>query len=152
MFNHIKISILGESLCAQLNSCDLVDAVVTEDSDAFCYGVKTVLRNFSVASSKALSVEKFNIDKIQDDLGLDRNRFVLMAVLLGCDFFPTGVSGVGKETVLQLFRAWKKEWNVLKVMEFWIRTEFQVLDGGCSFCCQDEEFGMHCRQCKVKWI
>ena len=34
----------AEAYAAQLNAEGLVDAVVTDDSDAFCYGAHTVLR------------------------------------------------------------------------------------------------------------
>lgn len=47
----------GEALCAQLNGAGLVDAVITDDSDAFGYGAETVLRNFSI-SAKAFSADK----------------------------------------------------------------------------------------------
>ena len=42
-------------------------------------------------------------DKIDQSLKLDRNRLIFMAIILGCDFCPNGVPGVGKETVMQLF-------------------------------------------------
>ena len=77
----------GEALCAKLNTLELVDAVVTEDSDVFCYGARTVLRNFSVGVG-ASKLEVFRTSRIERDLGLTRDRLVLMAVLLGCDFFP----------------------------------------------------------------
>ena len=35
----------------KLNAAGLVDAIVSEDSDSFCYGAQTVLRNFSIAPS-----------------------------------------------------------------------------------------------------
>ena len=41
----------AEAYAAQLNASGLVDAVVTDDSDAFCYGASTVLRNFAGTSS-----------------------------------------------------------------------------------------------------
>lgn len=49
----------GEALCARLNLVGLVDAVITDDSDVFGYGAKTVLRNFSVANKAAFSVSRF---------------------------------------------------------------------------------------------
>ena len=93
----------AESLCAKLNAEGIVDAVISDDSDAFCYGAKVLLRNFSISTGNGACVEKYTIEKVDKSLKLDRNRLIVMAILLGCDFCPSGVPGVGKETVLQLF-------------------------------------------------
>jgi flap endonuclease GEN len=42
----------------QMNAEGLVDAVITEDSDAFCYGAEVILRNFSISPS-GTSVEMY---------------------------------------------------------------------------------------------
>ena len=94
----------AEQLCAKLNAEGIVDAVISDDSDSFCYGAKVLLRNFSISNSgNAANVERFTSDKIDQSLKLDRNRLIFMAIILGCDFCPSGVPGVGKETVMQLF-------------------------------------------------
>ena len=62
-------------------------------SDCFCYGAKTILRNFCISSSgHGASVEKYTIEKIKKTVGLSRDRLIIMAILLGCDFFG-GVPG-----------------------------------------------------------
>ena len=50
--------ILPRKFLFKLNAAGLVDAVISEDSDSFCYGAETVLRNFSIAPSGNF-VEKF---------------------------------------------------------------------------------------------
>lgn len=84
------------------------------------------------------------MSKISEDLGLTKDRIVLMAIFLGCDFFPSGVPGVGKETVLALFRSWKKEWDALEMMSFWIETKFEASD-----CWKCNHFS-HCSRCE-RW-
>lgn len=49
----------------------MVDAIITEDSDAFCYGAVTVLRNFSIVASGS-SVELYSLKKIENLLSLTR--------------------------------------------------------------------------------
>ena len=39
------------------------------------------------------------------DLGLTRERLVALALLLGCDYYPTGVPGVGETWSLKLMRS-----------------------------------------------
>ena len=61
--------------------------------DCFCYGARTILRNFCISSSgHGASVEKYTIEKIKKTVGLSRDRLIIMAILLGCDFFG-GVPG-----------------------------------------------------------
>ena len=88
----IKAEGEAENLCAKLNAGNVVQAVISDDSDAFCYGAETILRNFSI-SSQGANVEKYEQSKIAKSLKLDRNRLIFMAILLGCDFCPTGVQG-----------------------------------------------------------
>lgn len=83
----------GEALCSRMNAEGVVHAVISDDSDAFCYGARVVIRNFG---ANAKDMEKFDMSKIERTLSLSRDRMVVMAVFLGCDFIPTGVGGLGK--------------------------------------------------------
>jgi len=95
----------AEAYCSALNRAGLVDAVVSDDSDCFCYGAKTVLRNFST-DPKSFSVSQYTSSKLRTDVGLSRQRMVIMALLLGCDYNLGGVAGVGREAVTKLFSVW----------------------------------------------
>lgn len=59
-----------------------MDAVVSDDSDCFCYGAKTVLRNFST-DPKNFSVSRCVAKRLKGELGLSRQRLVVMALVLG---------------------------------------------------------------------
>jgi len=95
----------AEALCSALNVAGLVDAVVSDDSDCFCYGAKTVLKNFST-DPKNFSVSRYSSKQIRQEVGLSRQRMVIMALLLGCDYNLGGVAGVGREALLRLFTLW----------------------------------------------
>lgn len=83
-----------------------------------------------------------------------------MAILLGCDFVPTGIPGVGKESVTQLFDLWPMEWDVMGAFKLWIKTRFAPYQGysktknnkasaspiQCLQC--DEAIDQHCQECK----
>ena len=60
----------------------------------------------SNAIGGATSVESYTMDKLTSSLNIDRRRFIFMALLLGCDFCPTGIPGLGKEIVRQLLALW----------------------------------------------
>ncbi len=55
---------------------------------------------------------------IRRELGLDRDKLIALALLLGCDYLPKGVVGVGKEQGCQLMKQMNGI-NVLKRFEKW---------------------------------
>ena len=81
----------AEAQCAWMNSEGLVDAVITEDSDAFLFGASTVYRN--VFNTKKY-VEVYSVENIQRDIGLKRAQMAELALLLGSDY-TEGIPGVG---------------------------------------------------------
>ncbi|KAL5970760.1 hypothetical protein TSMEX_001518 [Taenia solium] len=68
----------------------LVDACVTDDGDAFLYGATRVYRHFSLDA------------RMESRLGLCQRSLVLLALVLGCDYWPSGVPGIGPITACKL--------------------------------------------------
>uniref|UniRef100_A0A0X3NI69 Flap endonuclease GEN homolog 1 n=1 Tax=Schistocephalus solidus TaxID=70667 RepID=A0A0X3NI69_SCHSO len=81
-------------MCAFLDTQKLVDGCVSNDGDSFLYGASRVYRHFTL-NSRDTSVVAYDAAKISTDLGLSRERLVLLGLILGCDFWPAGVPGVG---------------------------------------------------------
>ncbi|CAH8562535.1 unnamed protein product [Heterobilharzia americana] len=98
----------AEAMCALLNSSKLVDACITNDGDAFLYGAETVYRHFSM-DSRDSSVRVFHAHRIQKLLNLTRSDLVLLSLLLGCDYWPSGVSRLGPAGALRLITSLKSE-------------------------------------------
>ncbi|XP_041814925.1 flap endonuclease GEN homolog 1 [Chelmon rostratus] len=110
----------AEAMCAYLDSKGLVDGCITNDGDAFLYGALTVYRNFNM-NSKDPQVDCYRTSRVQTELHLTRENLVGLAILLGCDYIPKGIPGVGREqalrliqmlkgqTLLQRFIQWKEE-------------------------------------------
>jgi len=51
---------------------------------------------------------------INEQLHLDRERLVGLAVLLGCDYLPRGVPSVGRELAMKFFSSLSDGDSVLK--------------------------------------
>uniref|UniRef100_A0A665WZC1 Flap endonuclease GEN homolog 1 n=1 Tax=Echeneis naucrates TaxID=173247 RepID=A0A665WZC1_ECHNA len=96
----------AEAMCACLDSWGLVDGCITNDGDAFLYGAQTVYRNFNM-NSKDPQVDCYQASRVQTELNLSREDMVGLAILLGCDYIPKGVPGVGKEQALKLIQTLK---------------------------------------------
>ncbi|XP_059104256.1 flap endonuclease GEN homolog 1 [Peromyscus eremicus] len=108
----------AEAMCAYLNASGHVDGCLTNDGDAFLYGAQTVYRNFTM-NAKDPHVDCYTVSSIKSKLGLDRDALVGLAVLLGCDYLPKGVPGVGKEQALKLVRILKGQ-SLLQRFNQWI--------------------------------
>ncbi|XP_042217807.1 flap endonuclease GEN homolog 1-like [Homarus americanus] len=117
----------AEATCAALNYHQMVKGVITQDSDVFLYGGHTVFRNFTANQNKA-TMEKFSMDIIEDRLQLTRGGLITLGILLGCDYLPNGVQGVGKDTAVKLLRAWYKagERDPVKRMCSWTNQHSTV--------------------------
>ncbi|GMH85098.1 hypothetical protein TL16_g10123 [Triparma laevis f. inornata] len=81
----------AEAQCAELEKNGLVDGIITEDSDVFVFGGKSVYRNIF---DERKYVEVYLASDAEKELGLQRHHFVALAMLLGGDY-TQGVRGVG---------------------------------------------------------
>ncbi|XP_061178146.1 flap endonuclease GEN homolog 1-like [Saccostrea echinata] len=114
---YVQSSGEAEATCAALNATGVVDGCLTNDGDAFLYGARTVYRNFTM-NTKDPHVECYSMTDVEERLGLTREKLIAMALLLGCDYLPKGVPGVGVERVVKLMNSLTTP-NVLKRFEMW---------------------------------
>ena len=91
----------AEAQCVALEALGLVDGVVTEDSDVFVFGGKTVYRHIF---DDQKYVEVYLSSDAERDLALGRNQFVALAMLLGGDY-TDGVKGVGIVNGMEILQA-----------------------------------------------
>ncbi|XP_037541426.1 flap endonuclease GEN homolog 1 [Nematolebias whitei] len=128
----------AEAMCAYLDSVDLVDGCITNDGDAFLYGARTVYRNFNM-NSKDPQVDCYQTSRVHTELHLSRENLVGLAILLGCDYIPKGVPGIGKEQALRLIETLKGQ-SLLTRFNQWKTVNSDELDvvvkkvSHCSIC------------------
>ncbi|KFQ37674.1 Flap endonuclease GEN 1, partial [Mesitornis unicolor] len=115
----------AEAMCAFLNAKGHVDGCITNDGDVFLYGAQTVYRNFAM-NAKDPHLDCYTMSSIKEKLGCDRESLIGLAVLLGCDYLPKGVPGVGKEQALKLIDTLRGQ-NLLQRFEQW-KEQFQYDD------------------------
>ena len=58
-------------------------------------------------------VESYEMSDIENELGIDRDGLVALALLLGCDYVPKGVPGIGYANAIKLMETLRGR-NVLK--------------------------------------
>ncbi|NXO29290.1 GEN endonuclease, partial [Cisticola juncidis] len=130
----------AEAMCAYLNAKGLVDGCITNDGDVFLYGAETVYRNFAM-NAKDPHLDSYKMSSIKEKLGCDRESLIGLAVLLGCDYLPKGVPGVGKEQALKLIETLRGQ-NLLQRFEQW-KEQFQCDDNPPLVV----KRVMHCSEC-----
>ena len=76
-------------------------------------------------------VESYSMHDIKEQLHLDRERLVALAVLLGCDYLPKGVPSVGRDLAMKFMSSLPVMDSVL---ERYAQIMFNCLDVYCSNC------------------
>jgi 5'-3' exonuclease len=92
----------AEAQCARLEIEGKVDGVITEDSDAFLFGSKRVIRGLFGSGGNP---EEFTLNQIELELGFSREQLIMLALFLGCDY-AIGIHGVGIVNAVEIVDAY----------------------------------------------
>ncbi|CAH0748721.1 unnamed protein product [Diatraea saccharalis] len=88
----------AEAQCAFLESANLTDGTITDDSDIWLFGGRTVYKNFFNQKKHVL---QFLSERIEKSFNLTREQLVLLALLVGSDY-TTGLDGIGPVTAMEI--------------------------------------------------
>ncbi|KAJ1117977.1 hypothetical protein NDU88_006172 [Pleurodeles waltl] len=88
----------AEAQCAILDLTDQTSGTITDDSDIWLFGARHVYKNFF---SQNKYVEYYQYVDIHNQLGLDRNKLINLAYLLGSDY-TDGIPTVGCVTAMEI--------------------------------------------------
>ncbi len=94
----------GESGAVKLVESGAADYVVSNDSDALCFGDVQVIQNISIASSHNMKL--VDAVKVREEMGFTREEFIDMCILCGSDFSEklTGLASTGAYTAIKTHR------------------------------------------------
>lgn len=90
----------AEAECAKLLEHHLIDLVVTDDVDVLLFGATKMITNWHQEY-----VSYFDMAIIEKELGLDRDGLVLIGLLAGNDYTPSGTRHIGLYTAVGLAKA-----------------------------------------------
>lgn len=101
----------GEMQCAELVRSGEAYAVGSQDYDAIAVGAKRLIQNLTLARKRKtrsgdvfISPEILEYEKVLNTLGIDSDQLICLAILVGTDFNPGGVKGIGPKKALALVR------------------------------------------------
>ncbi|BGP14417.1 DNA repair protein rad2 [Rhodosporidiobolus nylandii] len=109
----------AEAECASLLTRQLVDGIVTDDSDVFLFGGSRIYRNMF---NESKYVECYLLDDLEREVGLDRDKLVRLAHLLGSDY-TDGLPGVGPVQGMELLEEFPGENGLKKFKEWWASVQ-----------------------------
>ncbi|KAI0635968.1 hypothetical protein C8Q77DRAFT_1155707 [Trametes polyzona] len=116
---YITAPMEAEAQCAALLSLGLVDGIITDDSDVFLFGGARVLKNMF---NQSKTVECFLLADLERELGLDRDKLVRLAYLLGSDY-TEGLPGVGPVVAMELLAEFPGQDGLHKFKAWWQKVQ-----------------------------
>ncbi|KAM9282949.1 DNA excision repair protein ERCC-5-like isoform 1-T2 [Cariama cristata] len=114
---YIEAPMEAEAQCALLDLTDQTSGTITDDSDVWLFGARHVYKNFF---SQNKYVEYYQCIDLQNQLGLDRNKLINLAYLLGSDY-TDGIPNVGFVTAMEILNEFPGHGlePLLKFAEWW---------------------------------
>ncbi|XP_069858741.1 DNA excision repair protein ERCC-5 [Dipodomys merriami] len=114
---YIQAPMEAEAQCAILDLTDQTAGTITDDSDIWLFGARHVYRNFF---NKNKFVEYYQYVDFHNQLGLDRNKLINLAYLLGSDY-TEGIPTVGCVTAMEILNEFPGRGldPLLKFSEWW---------------------------------
>ncbi|XP_034943216.1 flap endonuclease 1 [Chelonus insularis] len=93
----------AEAQCAELVKAGKVFAAATEDMDALTFGSNVLLRRLTFSEAKKLPVQEIHLDKVLSEMELNKEEFVDLCIMLGCDYTGT-IKGIGPKRAIELIK------------------------------------------------
>jgi len=103
----------GEAQAAHLTKKGDTNYCASQDYDSLLFGAPLLVRNVTISGRRKLPGKQVYIDVIPEivemaqvlkELGITREQLVDIGILVGTDFNPEGVKGIGPKTALNLIK------------------------------------------------
>jgi flap endonuclease-1 len=112
----------GEAQAAYIAKKENCFAVVSQDYDSLLYGTPNLVRNLSIAGKRkqtdklsytTVNPEIINLSETLNNLNLDNDQLIVAAMLIGTDYNPGGIKGVGPKNALLFAKKYEKNFDAL---------------------------------------
>lgn len=134
----------GEAQAAYMNMRGDVWAVASQDYDSLLFGAVRLVRNLTITGRRKLpgrnvyveiSPELIEAKKVISELGITREQLIDVAILVGTDYNPDGIKGIGPKKALKLIKEYgsleklpvikssQERDNLLAIRQYFIRPE-----------------------------
>jgi len=103
-------------------------AVGSQDYDAMIHGATKVIRNLSITGRRKkgrsigydiINPEQIDLSENLNNLGIDQNQLIVLAMIIGTDYNPGGIKGIGPKNALKLVKNYKTDFDSLFIEARW---------------------------------
>ncbi len=124
----------GEAQAAYLVEKGDAYACLSQDADSFLFKAERVVRNLTISGKRKktgtsyygkVEPEMMSLSKNLNKLGVSLNQLIVIAILVGTDYDPGGIKGIGPKKALKLVKEkgenfeevfkeveWEKHWGI----------------------------------------
>src|SRR3989344_2025596 len=119
----------GEAQTAYLVKKGDAYASLSQDYDNLIFGCPRLLRNLSIegrrkkigkAAYRTIKPEVINLKKVLDHLEINLSQLRALAILMGTDYNPGGVKGIGPKTALKMVKKHQNDFESLFKEANWL--------------------------------
>jgi len=110
----------ADAQAAYLVKQNLAFAVSTNDYDALLFGARRMVKNLSIMSKKVVRGKRITINpeiillkEVLEELEINQDQLIVLGILIGTDYNPGGVKGIGPKTAIELVRRFKLDFDAL---------------------------------------
>jgi flap endonuclease-1 len=112
----------GEAEAATMARQGKVYAAASQDYDTLLYATPYLVRNLTSARRKKLpsglyidvKPELIEFQQVLNELNIEKDQLICLAILVGTDYNPGGVKGLGQHRALQLVQKYKYPVEIFK--------------------------------------
>ncbi len=105
----------GEAEAATICKANKVWATASQDYDALLYGTPYLVRNLTLARRRKTSAglyidvnpELIEFQDVLNKLQIDKDQLISLAILVGTDYNPGGVRGLGQKRALEIVQKYQ---------------------------------------------
>ncbi len=117
----------GEAQCAFMCKRKDVDFSASQDYDSILFASPRLVRNLSITGRRKLprkevyieiKPEIIDLEEVLENLGINLTQLILIGILVGTDYNPGGVKGIGPKKALVLVKKSKSIKEIFKNVEW----------------------------------
>lgn len=115
----------GEAESAHLNRVnDKIYASVSQDYDSLLFGAKRLIQNLTLARKRKtvsgwieIKPEIIELETVLNFLEINLDQLICLGILVGTDYNPKGIPGIGQKKALDIVRKYKTPVFIFKAVE-----------------------------------
>jgi flap endonuclease-1 len=97
-------------------------AIASSDADSLMFGATRVIKNLAVTGRRkktnalaytTVKPELIELGNVLNSLGIDGDQLICLCMLVGTDYNPGGIKGIGPQKALKLIKQYKSDFSTI---------------------------------------